>query len=135
MLRYFATGADRPLLQDTEKIRRLYKEHRWRIFVWLIVGYGFFYTCRLSLSVAKKPMLDAGVMGVDEMGIKGVIGLFSYLGAATQDWISGFMIEATKQVTDGVAHYDFTNVFKFWIGASIASILLAMIAWNAKASE
>ena len=31
--------------------------------------------------------------------------------------------------------YDFANVFMFWIGASIASILLAMIAWNAKASE
>ena len=45
------------------------------------------------------------------------------------------MIEATKQISDGVAHYDFAIVFMFWIGASIASILLAMIAWNAKASE
>jgi hypothetical protein len=40
MSRYFAIGADRPLLQNTDEIHRLYKEHRWRIFVWLIVGTG-----------------------------------------------------------------------------------------------
>jgi hypothetical protein len=57
------------------------------------------------------------------------------MGAATQDWISGFMIEATKEVTDGVVTYEFGSVFQFWIGASVASILLAMIAWNARASE
>jgi len=45
------------------------------------------------------------------------------------------MIEASKQVSDGVTRYDFANVFMFWIGASIASILLATIAWNAKPRE
>lgn len=86
-------------------------------------------------------MFLAGLTAIDILPVKaagavnGIIGLFAYLGAATQDWISGAMIEATKQVTDGVAHYDFTNVFLFWIGASIVSVALAMVAWNAKPIE
>ena len=90
MLRYFATGTDRPLIDDESDISRLYKQHRWRVLVWLIVGYGFFYTCRLSLSVAKKPMLDAGVMGVDEMGIIGAILLYVY---AFGKLINGFLAD------------------------------------------
>ena len=83
----------------------------------------------------------AGLTAIDLLpvraagAVKGVIGLFSYLGAATQDWVSGLMIESTKQVSDGVTSYDFKNVFIFWIGAAVASILLAMIAWNAQPRE
>ena len=146
MLRYFATGADRPLLQDTDKIRRPYKEHRWRITAFYLIPPGFLWLDAAALglfgfSIGGLIVFLAGLTAIDILpiraagAVKGVIGLYSYLGAATQDWISGLMIEATKQVKDGVAYYDFTNVFMFWIGASIASILLAMIAWNAKASE
>ncbi|MGI9271846.1 MAG: MFS transporter [Woeseiaceae bacterium] len=78
MLKYFATGPDRSPITNTAEIKRLFKHHRIRVFVWLVLGYGFFYTCRLSLSVAKKPMLDAGVLGVDEMGIIGAVLLYVY---------------------------------------------------------
>jgi OPA family sugar phosphate sensor protein UhpC-like MFS transporter len=67
--------------------------------------------------------------------VKGVIGLFSYIGAATQDWVSGYLIDSGKIVTDGVETYNFDNAFKFWIGASIISMLLALIVWNAKPKE
>lgn len=90
MLRYFATGVDRPLLSDDSEIRRLYKSHRWRVFLWLVVGYGFFYTCRLSLSVAKKPMLDADVLSVEQMGIIGAVLLYVY---AFGKLINGFLAD------------------------------------------
>jgi OPA family sugar phosphate sensor protein UhpC-like MFS transporter len=83
----------------------------------------------------------AGLIAVDLMptgaagAVKGIIGLFSYLGAASQDWISGVLIEQTKVTVDGVTTYNFDNAFFFWIGASIASLLLALVAWNAKPSE
>ena len=93
------------------------------------VALGFFGFAIGGLIVFLAGLTAIDILPVRAAGaVKGVIGLFSYLGAATQDWISGFMIEATKQVDNGVATYEFGSVFTFWIGASIASILLAMIA-------
>lgn len=83
----------------------------------------------------------AGLIAVDIMptraagAVKGVIGLFSYMGAATQDWISGYLIESGKTVVDGVDKYNFDKAFYFWIGASIISMLLALTVWNAKQRE
>ncbi len=83
----------------------------------------------------------AGLIAVDIMptraagAVKGVIGLFSYIGAASQDWISGYLIESGKTVVDGVDKYNFDKAFYFWIGASIISMVLALTVWNAKPRE
>ena len=83
----------------------------------------------------------AGLIAVDVMptgaagAVKGVIGLFSYIGAATQDWISGFLISSGKTVVEGEAIYNFDNAFYFWIGASVLSLILATMVWNVKAHE
>ncbi len=83
----------------------------------------------------------AGLIAVDVMpkkaagAVKGVIGLFSYVGAATQEWISGLLIESTKTVVDGEAQYAFDGAFYFWIGASVLSVLFALPAWNVKPHE
>lgn len=75
---FFKTGEDKPLLKDENEINKIYKQKRWSIFISLILGYGFFYTCRLGLSVAKKPILDAGVLSVSDMGIIGSVLLYVY---------------------------------------------------------
>lgn len=75
---YFETGADKPLMADREEANRQFRARRNRLFIWLIIGYGFFYTCRLSLSVAKAPMLDAHIMSVEQMGVIGSILLYVY---------------------------------------------------------
>jgi OPA family sugar phosphate sensor protein UhpC-like MFS transporter len=83
----------------------------------------------------------AGLIAVDVMpkkaagAVKGVIGLFSYIAAATQEWISGLLIENTKTVIDGHAHYEFDSAFYFWIGASVLSLLFALPAWNVRPHE
>jgi OPA family sugar phosphate sensor protein UhpC-like MFS transporter len=83
----------------------------------------------------------AGLIAVDVMptgaagAVKGIIGLFSYMGAATQDWISGYLISSGKTVIDGKAIYNFDYAFYFWIGASVLSFLLATTVWNVKAHE
>lgn len=98
-----------------------------------LAGFGF--------AVGGLIVFLAGLIAVDLMptgaagAVKGIIGLFSYLGAASQDWISGVLIEQTKITVDGVTTYNFDNAFFFWIGASIASLLLALVAWNAKPRE
>ena len=78
IIRWFATGPDSPPIGDPDKVHALFQNRRLRVFIWLIFGYGFFYTCRLSLSVAKKPMLDEGVLSVEQMGIIGSLLLFVY---------------------------------------------------------
>lgn len=83
----------------------------------------------------------AGLIAVDIMPtraagtVKGMLGLFSYLGAATQEWVSGLLIEAGKTGEGAEAIYNFDAVFLFWIGASVGSLLLALTVWNAKPRE
>ena len=78
ILTFFGTGPDRPLLENPAEIRRVYERRRWSVLLSLIFGYGFFYTCRLGLSVAKQPMLDEGVLSVAQLGIIGSALLYVY---------------------------------------------------------
>jgi OPA family sugar phosphate sensor protein UhpC-like MFS transporter len=65
----------------------------------------------------------------------GLIGVFSYLGAATQDLISGYLIDKGTTIVDGVRHYDFSTVIIFWVAASVVSLILATSLWKAKVSD
>ncbi|TNE64380.1 MAG: MFS transporter [Alphaproteobacteria bacterium] len=60
----------------------------------------------------------------------GVVGVFSYLGAALQEHVSGVLIGDGMTMVDGVRQYDFGPVILFWIGASIVSALLAASLWR-----
>jgi OPA family sugar phosphate sensor protein UhpC-like MFS transporter len=62
----------------------------------------------------------------------GFIGVFSYIGAALQDQISGHLIERGITIIDGVRHYDFTTVIWFWIGSSVLSFILATSLWRVR---
>lgn len=62
----------------------------------------------------------------------GVIGIFSYIGAALQEHVSGAMIERGMSVVGDVRHYDFGPVIWFWIGSSVLSMLLAASLWNTR---
>ena len=100
------------------------------------IALGLFGFATGGLVVFLAGLIAVDLMPVGAAGaVKGVIGLFSYLGAASQDWISGMLIERSKTVVDGVDIYQFDSAFYFWIGASIASLLLALIVWNKKPSE
>ncbi|MGI9271857.1 MAG: MFS transporter [Woeseiaceae bacterium] len=73
----------------------------------------------------------------------GFIGVFSYLGAGTQDYISGKLIYDSEvrvvfsigENAPTVYFYDYTVPIMFWVGASVVSIILATTLWRAKASD
>jgi OPA family sugar phosphate sensor protein UhpC-like MFS transporter len=90
VVNHFKTGPDKPLLEDPNLIRKIYERKRWSIFISLVIGYGFFYTCRLSLSVAKKHMIDAGVVDVNQLGIIGAVLLYVY---AFGKFFNGFLAD------------------------------------------
>ena len=37
----------------------------------ITLGYGFIYTCRLGLSIVKKPLIDEGIFSVEELALIG----------------------------------------------------------------
>ncbi|MFQ5864648.1 MAG: MFS transporter [bacterium] len=87
---FYKTGEDQPLISDQDKIKRIYERKRWSVYISLVLGYGFFYTCRLSLSVAKKPMIDAGIVDVKQLGIIGAALLYIY---AIGKFSNGFLAD------------------------------------------
>ncbi len=91
--RFFLTRPDAPPLQDTARIKRLYEYKRWTVFLSLLFGYGFFYVCRSTFSVIKKPMLDEGILNADQMGTIGSALFFSY---AIGKFVNGFLADRSN---------------------------------------
>ena len=69
-------------------IDKLYKKHRIRVMLAITLGYGFIYTCRLGLSIVKKPLIDAGIFSIEELGM---IGAALFYGYASGKFINGFL--------------------------------------------
>jgi len=67
--------------------------------------------------------------------VMGFIGVFSYLGAAVQERISGVLIGQGTTIANGVRHYDFHNAVLFWLGTSVVSLVLATSLWRARISD
>lgn len=83
-----------------------------------------------------------GLMAVDICSKKatgaamGVIGLFSYAGAALQEALGGYLLNAHKVIgVDGKAIYDFTAVGHFWVAATVLALILPLFVWNAKSED
>ena len=65
----------------------------------------------------------------------GFIGVFSYIGAALQERISGALVRQGTTIVNGVRHYDFHNAAVFWLGMSVLSMILAAALWRARMSD
>ena len=63
---------------DLQSQEAEYRRRKWSVFLTITFGYGFYYVCRLSFSVAKKPMADAGVFDAAQMGVIGSALFFAY---------------------------------------------------------
>jgi OPA family sugar phosphate sensor protein UhpC-like MFS transporter len=62
----------------------------------------------------------------------GVIGIFSYIGAAIQEQVSGILIDRNMTMIGDDRLYDFGPAIMFWIATSVISMLLAATLWRAK---
>ena len=73
----------------------------------------------------------------------GFIGIFSYLGAGMQDYISGKLIYDSEirvvfsvgEYSPTVYFYDYTVPIVFWVGASVVSLVLATSLWRARSRD
>ena len=71
-------------------INTLFRRHRIRVMLAITLGYGFIYTCRLGLSIVKKPLIDNDIFTVDELGM---IGAALFYGYAFGKFFNGFMAD------------------------------------------
>lgn len=90
LLRWFSPGADQPLIEDSQRVDELYRQHRMRIMLAVTLGYGLAYTCRLALSVVKKPLIDAGIFSPTELGLIGSALFYAY---AVGKLVNGFLAD------------------------------------------
>ena len=62
LLGFYAKSASlTPRDPSDESVQRELRRRKWAVFFAITLGYGFYYVCRLSFSVAKKSMADAGL--------------------------------------------------------------------------
>ncbi|MFB3904625.1 MAG: MFS transporter [Acidobacteriota bacterium] len=128
--RFFTTGEDKPLLADRGEIDRLYRRNRVAIMTALTLGYGVAYTCRLGLSVVKKPLIDGGIFSADELGL---IGSGIFYGYAFGKLVNGFLADHAnirRFLTAGVLLSALVNVAMGWSTLLWVWILLwALNGW------
>ncbi|EPC6136291.1 MFS transporter [Vibrio cholerae] len=115
MLNFFKTRPDLPLLSSSKaEMLKRYKSYQWQVFIGLIFGYAMFYVVRMALGVVKKPMLDAGIVTLEELGIMGSAFFFTY---AFGKFLNGFLS-------------DYANIGRFMsfslLLSGVASIFMGM---------
>jgi OPA family sugar phosphate sensor protein UhpC-like MFS transporter len=94
-----------------------------------------------GLGVGALMVYLGGLMAVDicskdaSGAALGAIGVLSYIGAGVQDIISGIYINGGATVVDGKTIYNFDEAGVLWIGATVVSLVLATLVWNAKSPD
>jgi len=90
LLKFFTVGKEKPLITEKAKVDKLYKKYRLNIMLAVTIGYGFAYTCRLALSVVKKPLIDGGIFSAEQLGM---IGSALFYGYAFGKLTNGFLAD------------------------------------------
>ena len=103
----------------------------WLVFALILFGLGM---TGLVTSVGGLFAVDICPKRVAGAAL-GMTGVFSYLGAAMQERVSGQLIDQGMTMVGGVRHYDFAPVIGFWIGSSIVSMLLVATLWRTRTRD
>jgi len=96
-------------------VDKIYRRHRVRVMLAITLGYGFIYTCRLGLSIVKKPLIDGGIFSVDELGM---IGSALFYGYAFGKFFNGFMAD------------HFRPRLFFSLSIFVSAIINLMMGWS-----
>ena len=105
------------------------------LLLFLFTGGGYLmnilYVSVFSLFIGVLYCIVAGLMAVDIVPRKatgaalGIVGISSYVAAAIQDVVTGYLIEGGADKA-----YDFTAAAIFWIAAAVVATLLPVLYWN-----
>lgn len=93
IIRFFSPAPHIQVTADESIIKKQFKRLRFSVFFSATFGYALFYVCRLSISVAKKPLVDAHIFTESELGKIGAALFFTY---AVGKLINGFFSDRTN---------------------------------------
>ena len=93
MLNYFKKSNPKPLIGTPEEQISKYNSLKWQVFISATIGYSLYYVCRLSLSVIKKPLVEANILNESELGMMGSALFFSY---AAGKLFNGFLADKSN---------------------------------------
>ena len=88
ILTFFKPDPPAPLETDKLRIDKKYRRYRWSVFLSSTIGYSFYYVCRLSINVMKKPILDEKIFTETQLGLIGSSLFFAY---ALGKLVNGFL--------------------------------------------
>ena len=108
VLKYFATGENRPITASAADVDVSFKRIRRDVVMIITLAYGLGYVCRLSINVVKKPLIDHGIFSPAELGLIGSVLLYCY---AFGKFTNGFLA-------------DYANVRRFFAVGLFVSALL-----------
>ena len=94
----------------------------------ITIGYGMYYTCRLALSVVKKPLIDEGIFTIEELG---AIGAALFYGYAFGKFFNGFLADHARPrlfFTAGLCLSALVNLFMGW--STLVVLCVALWALN-----
>ena len=115
-------------MESRGEIDRLFRRHRFTVMITLILGYGFSYTCRLGLSVVKKPLIDQGVYTAEQLGWIGAAFLWGY---GMGKLFNGFLadrLSIRRAIPTGLF---LSAVVNLWFGCTTwAALAVALWATN-----
>lgn len=126
LLKFFATGADKPQITDQARIDHLFRRHRIRIMLAITLGYGLIYTCRLALGVVKKPLIDEGIFSPVELGM---IGSALYYAYAIGKLTNGFLADHANMKRFLAVAFLLTALCNFAMGLT-TTVWLAVMIWG-----
>lgn len=153
LVTFFRTRPDAVLAtDDPAEIRRRYERARWSVFLSVLFGYALFYTCRVNFSVAKKAMLEAGVMSATQMGWMGSALLTVYsLGKFTNGFLAdrahigrfmstGLLLSALVNLALGFNHLFAISIVLWGLNGWFQSVgsapsVVALSHWFGKAER
>ena len=108
-------------------------------FVFIPPGCHWFDVAAMAVfgvSIGALICYLGGLMAVDLVSPKaagaalGVVGIASYIGAGTQDVLSGYLIDGFKTGVGPTSGYNFTPLAVFWLIASLMSVLMTVATWR-----
>ena len=126
LTRFFATGPDRPVIDDQATIDATFRRHRLRVMLAITLGYGVIYTCRLALGVVKKPLIDEGVFTPMELGM---IGSALYYAYAIGKLTNGFLADHANMRRFLAVAFLLTAICNFAMGLT-TTLWVAVLIWG-----
>ena len=119
VLDFFKVSAPSEKKVPADQVDKTYKKLRFSCFVAVTLAYSFYYVCRTTLNVVKKPIIDAGLLDATQLGIVGSCLLFAY---GLGKFINGLLV-------------DHSNTKRFMafglLVSTVANLLMGILGFSA----